>query len=164
MLSAQHRFETGSQALKKHLNPDGIVVLINTPIELIANYTLAMAAIEVDGKYAGALHQLYAGASELWVERTAERVIEVTATRGWGHVPLERIFCAAERMREGPARSGARGGGRPGHSPSTRPACPSGSVSPSMHRSSRPSSRGWSGPKRGIPSPSAHPLWASACV
>jgi hypothetical protein len=45
-----------------------------------------------------AVHQLYAGGSELWLERVDDRVLELTATRGRGYVPLERIFCALEEL------------------------------------------------------------------
>jgi len=99
MLAAQYRFETGANALRVHAKPDRLLIVINTPIELLANYTTAMIARESDSvRPPRAIHQLYSGASELWVERTGERSIELTATRGWGYVALERIFCAPQDM------------------------------------------------------------------
>jgi hypothetical protein len=107
MLAAQYRFEVGTKALKALAQPDRVVVLLNTPVELLANYTLASLWLDHDGaKMPLAIHQLYAGGSELSVERTGERVIELTATRGWGYVPVERIFCPPEDMpRAGDERS-----------------------------------------------------------
>lgn len=106
MLAAQYRFELGANALRAQTSSGHLAVLVNTPVELLATYV--GAKIELDtGRSARprAIHQLYSGGSELVVERTSERAIEVTAKRGWGYVPLERIFCAAQDMpREGDER------------------------------------------------------------
>jgi hypothetical protein len=107
MLAAQYRFEVGAQALRAVAQPASTVVLINTPVELLATYVGAMIEREHDAATRPrAIHQLYAGGSELWAERTGERVLELTATRGWGYVPVERIFCTPEDMpRAGEERS-----------------------------------------------------------
>ena len=44
------------------------------------------------------IHQLYAGSSKVWVERIDPRTLDITANDGWGHVPIERIFCSPEDM------------------------------------------------------------------
>jgi len=99
MLSAQYRFETGAKALRVHAKPDRLLVLINTPVELLANYTAAMIERADDPRpRPRGIHQLYSGASELWIERTGARTVELTATRGWGYVALERIFCTPDDM------------------------------------------------------------------
>jgi hypothetical protein len=99
MLAAQYGFEVGAQTLRAAAKPERTVVLINTPVELLAMYTAAMIDLEHDpARRPNAIHQLYAGGSELWVERTGVRAIELTATRGWGYVPVERIFCRPSDM------------------------------------------------------------------
>jgi hypothetical protein len=97
MLAAQYRFELASDALRAVSPPDRVVVLLNTPVELIANYVAGKIDRE-HGDKPRAIHQLYSGASELWIERIDDRTIDMTATRGWGYVPLERIFCAEADM------------------------------------------------------------------
>ncbi|MFM2416138.1 MAG: hypothetical protein RL385_861 [Pseudomonadota bacterium] len=99
MLAAQTRFEVASQAITALAKPDRVVVLINTPVELLANYTVAeIARAGVPSPPPRAVHQLYTGGSELSVERTDARTLEVTAARGWGYLPVERIFCAADEL------------------------------------------------------------------
>lgn len=100
MLADQYRFELAADALLAKTRPGRITVLLNTPIELLAMYVGAKAQRATPDPAARpvAVHQLYSGASELIAERTSERAIELTATRGWGYVPLERIFCAPEDM------------------------------------------------------------------
>jgi hypothetical protein len=99
MLSAQYRFELGTDALRTATQGRRIAVLLNSPLELIANYALAKDWLEHGGsRPPEAVHQLYAGGSELTIERVGERAIEVTASRGWGYVPAERIFCRPEDL------------------------------------------------------------------
>lgn len=91
-LASVRRFENGAQALVAITKPGREVVLVNTPVELLSNYTIAIH--DRAGRSLRSLHQLYAGGSELWLERVDAHTLDVTATRGWGYVPIERIFCA----------------------------------------------------------------------
>lgn len=98
-LDSVGRFENGTRALVSVIEPGRQVVLVNSPIELLSNYTLAVLNLPSRGEPAEtAVHQLYTGGSELWLERIDERTLDVTATRGWGHAPIERIFCAPDDM------------------------------------------------------------------
>jgi hypothetical protein len=75
------------------------VVLLQSPLELLGNF--ALAAIDTSARSAAAprrLHQLYTGSSELWIERIDARTLDVEAGEGWGRTPVERLFCAPERM------------------------------------------------------------------
>lgn len=99
MLGAQHGFENGTQALIRIVQPRRDVILLNSPLELLSNYvggTLDRAGRRQH--MPNALHQLYAGGSELWVTRIDERTIDVSATRGWGFTAVERIFCTPNDM------------------------------------------------------------------
>jgi hypothetical protein len=81
------------------MEPGREVVLVNTPVELLSDY--AFAVLEGPSRPHPpplSLHQLYAGTSELWLERVDAHTLDVTATSGWGRVPFERIFCPPEDM------------------------------------------------------------------
>jgi hypothetical protein len=105
MLAAQYRFELGANALRALVKPDRVVVLLNTPVELLSNYVAGKIDRE-HGERPRAIHQLYAGGSELIIHRIDPRTLEITVPRGWGYVPLERIFCAPEELpRPGDERS-----------------------------------------------------------
>jgi len=103
------RFENGSQALVSVIEPGRDVVLINSPVELLSDYAFAILG-RASRPHAPplSLHQLYAGGSELWLERVDARTLDVTATRGWGYVPLERIFCAPEDLPRAGTEIGVR--------------------------------------------------------
>jgi hypothetical protein len=98
-LGSVRRFENGTQALVGAMEPGREVVLVNTPVELLSDY--AFAVLEGPSRPHPpplSLHQLYAGTSELWLERVDAHTLDVTATSGWGRVPFERIFCPPEDM------------------------------------------------------------------
>lgn len=96
-LGSVRRFENGTQALVSVIQPGRDVVLVNTPVELLSHYTLALLA-RAPLVPTPSLHQLYSGGSELWLVRVDDRTLDVTATDGWGHAPIERIFCAPADM------------------------------------------------------------------
>jgi hypothetical protein len=70
---------------------------LRSPVELLSGF--ALASLELHGRpMPRALHQLYVGGSELSIERTELRAIEVTAARGWGFAPIERLSCGPDGM------------------------------------------------------------------
>jgi hypothetical protein len=73
------------------------VILVNTPFELLTLYA-AMQFKKSGAPPATALQQLYAGTSPLIVERIDANTLELRASLGWGHLPIERVFCAAQDM------------------------------------------------------------------
>lgn len=87
------RFENGTQQLSRVARAGRDVVLINAPVELLTNYTLSLRSLHSSSEPPPeTLHQLYAGGSELWLERPDARTLELTASDGWARVPFERIF------------------------------------------------------------------------
>jgi hypothetical protein len=78
------------------------VVLVNLPIELLSLYSWYLLLDEPERKPPNSMHQLYAGSSELVVERIDARTLELRPARGWGELPIERVFGSVSRMpREG---------------------------------------------------------------
>ncbi len=99
LLGAQHGFERGTQAIVQTVRPQADVILINTPVELLANYVFAV--LDRDGRRSAlpnTLHQLYAGGSALSAHRVDAFTLDLTAERGWGSIAVERIFCAKDDM------------------------------------------------------------------
>jgi hypothetical protein len=101
--------EHGSQALVAALPPamppvrSYDAILINSPNELLSTYA-TMIFKNAGAEPPRALHQLYAGASEVSVLRVDDRTLEVEPVRGWGSIPTERISSSAQYM----PRSGDR--------------------------------------------------------
>lgn len=96
-LASIQALERGTQALAGAVAPARDVVVLRSPMELFGSFTLA--ALAQRGRPAPrTLHQLYAGGSELSIERKEPRAIEVVAQRGWGFAPLERLACSADAM------------------------------------------------------------------
>jgi hypothetical protein len=92
-------FANGTAAIVEQVQPGRDVILLREPVELLDNYVLL--TMNQGAKKAQAprgVHALYTGSSELWIERVDARTLEIEATQGWGSVPIERIFCAAEDM------------------------------------------------------------------
>jgi len=108
-LASVGRFDHGARALAAVAEPGRELVLVNTPVELLSLYTLAILELDRPDAVPASLHQLYAGGSELWLERIDARTLDVTATRGWGHAPIERIFAAAPDMPRAGSELRARG-------------------------------------------------------
>jgi hypothetical protein len=99
MLTVHQRSEIQTDALRAMTVGGRTAVLVNAPYELIATHTQAKHALYgLPGTGPRALHTLYAGSSELIVARTGERELDVIVARGWGYLPIERIFCALEDM------------------------------------------------------------------
>jgi hypothetical protein len=96
-LSGTYIFERGTQALAAVVSPSREVVLVRSPVELLSGFTLG--SLERRGRPTpDAIHQLYAGSSELWIERKEPRALEISVARGWGFAPVERLACAADAM------------------------------------------------------------------
>jgi hypothetical protein len=92
--------EHGAQALIDAM-PDVAhkhVVLVNEPVELLPMYTLDMMSDAQGTPRMKSLHALYSGASPLSVERSAPDALEIRSERGWGRLPIERIFCAKREL------------------------------------------------------------------
>jgi hypothetical protein len=68
------------------------VIVVNLPIEIVTLYAWTLLPEDAARTPPRALQSLYAGASELSVERTADDTLEVRAARGWGARPIERVF------------------------------------------------------------------------
>jgi hypothetical protein len=68
------------------------VIVVNVPIELVTLYGWTLLREDSAHTPPRVLQSLYAGASELVVERTASDTLEVRAARGWGSQPIERVF------------------------------------------------------------------------
>jgi len=91
-------FENGTREILSAL-PSQLpsqVVFINTPIELLGLYARSQLELrDPELMRAKSLHQLYTGTSELTVRRIDANTLELRPNRGWGRIPLERIFGAA---------------------------------------------------------------------
>jgi hypothetical protein len=97
--SATKSFAYGTRAIVEQVEPGREVVLLQAPVELLSNYvllTVQQSAYQAEPPRS--VQALYTGSSELWVERIDSHTLDVEATRGWGSVPIERIFCAPEDM------------------------------------------------------------------
>jgi hypothetical protein len=73
------------------------VVLIDIPVELLTLYADAILRNRHPTQQR-IIEQLYAGMSALAIERIDERTLELRPALGWGHMPIERVFCAARDM------------------------------------------------------------------
>jgi hypothetical protein len=96
---ATQAFANGSGALVRQSELDRELIVLATPMELLANFAL----LELDTKSRASakprgIHQLYTGSSRLRVERIDARTLDMEAERGWGHAAMERIFCRPEDM------------------------------------------------------------------
>jgi hypothetical protein len=80
---------------------------MNAPVELLHGQVLAVLALPGQRvPRPDELHLLYTGESALIVTRPDARTLEMTASQGWGRVPVERIFSAlAELPRRGEERT-----------------------------------------------------------
>jgi hypothetical protein len=98
-LSAAETFAYGTQSISAAMAPGRDVVLVQSPMELLSNQVLTATSVRARAHAAPhSLHQLYSGASQLWVERVDARTLDIEVEHGWGHVIMERIFCAPEDM------------------------------------------------------------------
>jgi hypothetical protein len=87
-------------ALTAAAPPGRDVVLIDSPAETLGYYAYhtLRAQAPVRGGAPRSLHQLYAGRSDLWLERIDERTLDVRAALGWGSTPYESFFASAHLM------------------------------------------------------------------
>jgi hypothetical protein len=93
-LGATGIFAHGSQELVRASAPGRDVVLVQSPVELITDYAMLELGTNARAQVRPrSLHQLYAGTSRLEVERVGARTLDITSKHGWGHAPIERVFC-----------------------------------------------------------------------
>jgi hypothetical protein len=95
--------ERGTQAIVAAVDalpraPERHVIIVNTPVELLTMYSTVILRHPPATHLPDSLHQLYTGVSELVAERIDANTLQLTAARGWGRIPFERIFCAAHYM------------------------------------------------------------------
>jgi hypothetical protein len=77
----------------------GEVVLVRSPFELLSSYAACFEPACGDGRaHARTLHQLYAGASELDIERTGDNALQLTVSDGFARTPIERIYAAHDEL------------------------------------------------------------------
>jgi hypothetical protein len=85
-------------------------VLLDTPVEIIHNYALAVRSLPPFREpIPGSVHALYSGSSSLRVTRVDARTLDVYVARGWGWAPIERAFSAPEEMPRAGEERRARG-------------------------------------------------------
>lgn len=97
-LSSTEAFAKSTRALVEMVQPGRNVVVLHAPLELLSNYAHFNIDHDRPTETPRSMHFLYTGGSPLWVTRVDERTLEVEAERGWGAVPIERIFCQPEDM------------------------------------------------------------------
>lgn len=98
-LGWQKSISAYTQVLADAVDHHPETVLVNSPIEILGLYIPPYLDYHrSECKRSEILHQLYAGDSELWVERPDARTLRVTASLGWGYRPFERVFCALEDL------------------------------------------------------------------
>jgi hypothetical protein len=98
-LLTMQSLSSGTQQLLRQLEPRADVVLVQAPVELLSNYALVITNLrERIASAPHTLQQLYGGASELWVERVDACTLELEVARGWGYVPIERVFATVQDM------------------------------------------------------------------
>jgi hypothetical protein len=89
-------FERGRLKLDPHLAPAQHVMLLRAPTEIMGMY--ALAAAQVEKRAPASLHTLYAGGEALVATRIDARTLELSAARGWGYAPIERLFCKKDHL------------------------------------------------------------------
>jgi hypothetical protein len=97
LLASTQSFARGTSRILEQVEPGRDVLILQAPVELLSNYVLLAGGLAVDSASAPRrVQHLYTGASALWAERIDARTLEIEAERGWGFVPMERIFCTPE--------------------------------------------------------------------
>jgi hypothetical protein len=97
LLGSTQSFAKGTERILEKIEPGRDVLIVQAPVELLSNYVLLAGGLSAQSASAPrSVQHLYTGASELWVERIDARTLEIEAERGWGFVPMERIFCTPE--------------------------------------------------------------------
>ncbi len=93
--------DRGSHALANAV-PDPApaqVLVLNTPLELVSLVAWELLQKRERGRATPeAMHQLYAGAGKVEVERIDERTLEMRVEGGWARTPLEGIFASKSAM------------------------------------------------------------------
>jgi hypothetical protein len=102
-INTNEGFERGVRAIVATVDalpkaPQRHVIIVNTPVELLTMYSMIILRSPPAAHLPESLHQLYSGASGLVAERIDANTLQLTAARGWGRIPFERIFCAAHYM------------------------------------------------------------------
>jgi hypothetical protein len=96
-LGSTQPFANGTTRIIAKLEPGRDVILVQAPVELLNHYALLATGVRsYTGPVPRSLHPLYAGASALWAERVDAFTLDLEVARGWGYVPMERIFGAPE--------------------------------------------------------------------
>jgi hypothetical protein len=95
-LRAIGSFERGRLQIDPFLVPGEHIMLLRAPTELMGMY--ALAARQGLPNMPASLHTLYTGGAALQVERIDARTLELSAARGWGYTPIERLFCAKHQL------------------------------------------------------------------
>ena len=94
-----HPIETATRELVANVKPGRQIVLVNSPLELLTTQAMSMLDVpSVAPHRPSAIHQLYAGGSDLRVERIDAFTLDVRAKRGWAWSPTEHVFCSARDM------------------------------------------------------------------
>jgi hypothetical protein len=95
LLGGLTAIDESAQALANAVPSQGIrqAIVLNLPLELLTN-----AAWSIRATPDIPLYQLYAGFSELTVQRPDANTLEITAHGGWGSRPLERMFASRRSM------------------------------------------------------------------
>lgn len=98
-LGSTQSFANGTQRILRHVEPHKDVILVQAPIELLSNYALMVSTLpERAASAPRSIQHLYTGSSPLRVERVDSHTLELVVERGFGHVPIERVFCAKDDL------------------------------------------------------------------
>lgn len=75
------------------------VILVRSPFDLLSAYVSCFEASCGDVRWSKRkLHQLYSGGSDLYLERTADNVLTLTASQGFARTPMESIYAAHDQL------------------------------------------------------------------
>ncbi|HKP63690.1 MAG TPA: hypothetical protein VJV78_43445 [Polyangiales bacterium] len=99
-LNPARPIDNGAKAIVAavHQKPAPQVVLVNLPIELLSLYGWYLLLDDPAHPPPSSMQQLYAGASEVVVERIDASTLELRPAHGWGELPIERVFGSPSRM------------------------------------------------------------------
>jgi hypothetical protein len=99
MLGSMAGLNSGTRALAAAMAADGgkHVIIVNVPVEIVTLHVHSLR--EQSGTpEPESIHQLYAGASALAIERVDARTLDMRATLGWARMPFEHVFAASSSI------------------------------------------------------------------